>query len=368
MRVKVWCGSASFIFRSFANAACVTAFLVAVCPTHAAEAKKSVTISVVLPFNSMEWSTQMREGAEAAVAQFGGKVHLKVVGPATYDTAKQVQMFQSELQAGSDGIVIANVAQAFFVEPARQAQSQGVGIVWVDSPPAATVKTALFVGQDEYVMAGRAGAVVAKNILSQSGKPASQITGEVVTGACARGVGTLEARLAGFKQAIHAELPNVVLPTTFDSKVDRSQSYAAWSQAIQAHPDALAYMDPCEYGDENIAKILSDQKRSAPIVSLNDAGEIREDIKGRRILAALPGNYFNAGFMSVYLLASHLLAGQPMPAGWFETPTTQIDVSNVDALIQASKSKEDLYRYYKPTLDQLIKNPPSLQPLEKWYR
>ncbi|MCX4163645.1 MULTISPECIES: sugar ABC transporter substrate-binding protein [Paraburkholderia] len=368
MRIRIQCRSTSSIVRSLANVACATAFLAAVSLTHAAEAKKSVTISVVLPFNSMEWSTQMREGAEAAVAQFGEKVHLKVVGPATYDTAKQVQMFQSEIQAGSDGIVIVNVAQAFFVEPARQAQRQGIGIVWVDSPPAASVKTALFVGQDEHAMAKHAGELVARNILARSGKPASQISGAVVTGACARGVETLDARLNGFKQAIHAELPNVALPSTFDSKVDRSQNYAAWSQAIQAHPDAVAYMDPCEYGDENIAKILSDQKRSASIVALNDAAEIREDIKGRRILAALPGNYFNAGFMSVYLLASHLLAGQSLPSGWFETPTTQIDVSNVDALIAASKSKDGLYRYYKPTLDQLIKNPPALQSLEKWYQ
>lgn len=368
MRINVQYRSISSIFRSFANTACATAFLAAVSLTHAAETKKSVTISVVLPFNSMEWSTQMREGAEAAVAQFGGKVHLKVVGPATYDTAKQVQMFQGELQAGSDGIVIVNVAQAFFVEPARQAQSQGVGIVWVDSPPAATVKTALFVGQDEYAMAKNAGELVAREIVARSGKPASQISGEVITGACARGVGTLDARLAGFKHAIHTELPNVALPTTFDSKVDRSQSYAAWSQAIQAHPDALAYMDPCEYGDENIAKILSDQKRSAPIVSLNDAAEIREDIKSRRILAALPGNYFNAGFTSVYLLASHLLAGQSIPSGWLETPTARIDASNVDGLIAANKNKDGLYRYYKPTLDQLIRNPPAIQPLEKWYR
>ncbi|MGQ7932545.1 sugar ABC transporter substrate-binding protein [Paraburkholderia sediminicola] len=367
MRIKVWCRSVSSIFRSLAIAACATALLAVGGLARAAEAKKSVTISVVLAFNSMEWSTQVREGAEVAAAQFGGKVRLKVVGPAEYDPAKQVQMFQSELQTGSDGIVIVDVSQAYFVEPAKQAQGQGVGIAWMSDPPAATVKSALFIGQHQFVMAEKAGEVVAKDILARSGKPASQISGEVITGACARGIGTLDADLAGFKHAIHTQLPNVAFPATFDSKIDRSQNYSAWSQAVQAHPDALAYMDACEYGNENIAKIISDQKRGVPVISLNDAVEILDDIKGRKILAAFPQNNFVSGFMTVYQLASHLLAGQPMPTGWFEAPVERIDASNVDAVIAAHKDKDSEYRYYKPVLDQLIKNPPQLQPLEKWY-
>lgn len=334
----------------------------------AAEPKKTITISVIQAMTSQEWNSDIRAGAEAAAAQFGGAVKVRFAGPPNIDPPKQVQLFQNAVQAGTDAAVIVNVAQAFFVEPVKQAQAKGVAVVWTNDPPSAEVPGATFVGMDSFRMGQVVGDLLADGLLKRTKLAPEQVHGDGLTGMCVRGIAVLEQRVAGLKARLKERLPNVNLLPTIETKLDRRQNFTAWDQAIRANPKALFYADPCELGGINIAKIVKEGGMSVPTVSWDTPEEVRTAIKRGEIIGAVPPKFFYNTYAAVTLVAKYLLSGQPMPTGWFQTQMTTVDSGNVDALIKAYASPDGQMKLYQSDLGVLLKDLPrtlrSLKELE----
>jgi ribose transport system substrate-binding protein len=304
-----------------------------------AASKDSVTVSVVLALAAGEWSTEILAGANAAAKDLGGKVKVRVTGPTTFDPQRQAQMFLAELETKPDVLVVVNVAPPLFTQPALEAQSRGANIVWINVPPMPEVKNALFVASDAFGMGQTGGAIVVSELEKSLNKSAADISGDVVTAVCVPGLSVLENRLAGEVAYLKKKMPKISI-------------FALWDQAIRKTPKALTYIDPCEEGEENIPKILDNDKVKVPLVSYDSPEEVRDDVAQGSITAVVPANFFSQAYLAVYISADALLHGKPLPQGWVKVPHVTVDKSNIAAYQKAwEKPETGLRDFYKVPIE-----------------
>src|ERR1700683_1779808 len=175
--------------------------------------KDKVTISVVLALAAGEWSTEIIAGANAAAKDLDGKVNIRVTGPTTFDPQRQAQMFLAELETKPDALVVVNVAPPLFIQPALDAQARGAKIVWINVPPMPDIKNTLFVASDAFAMGQAGGEIIVSELEKMHGKPAAEITGDVVSAVEVPGLSVLENRLAGQVAYLKKKMPKInVLP------------------------------------------------------------------------------------------------------------------------------------------------------------
>jgi ribose transport system substrate-binding protein len=328
-----------------------------------AASKDTVSVSIVLALAAGEWSAEILAGANAAAKDLNGKVKIRVTGPTTFDPQRQAQMFLAELETNPDILIVVNVAPPLFTEPALEAQSRGAHVVWISAPPMPEVKDPLFVGSDAFGMGQTAGAIVASALEKSLNKPAAEIGGDVVTGICVPGLAVLENRLAGETAYLKKAMPKINVAPAFNSTSDRGRSYALWDQAIRKTPKALTYLDPCEEGEENLPKILENDKIKAPLTSFEGPEEVRDDLAQGTITAIVSGNFFSQAYLAVYVSAQSLLQGNPLPQGWVKVPHVIIDKDNVAAYQKAwEKPETGLRTFFSAQLEATRDHLPSTLP------
>jgi ribose transport system substrate-binding protein len=338
MLAILWTGNATRLLAPTVISG-LALFAAAVAPVRAAD-KDSVTVSIVLALAAGEWSTEILAGANAAAKDLNGKVKVRVTGPTTFDPQRQAQMFLAELDTKPDVLIVVNVAPPLFTQPALEAQSRGVPVVWISVPPMPEVSGPFFVGSDAFGMGTTAGAIVVSALEKSLGRRAEDITGDVVTGNCVPGLVVLENRLAGETGYLKKKMPKINILPSFSSASDRERSYALWDQAIRKTPKALTYLDPCEEGEENIPKILENDKIKAPLTSYEGPEEIRDDLARGAITAIVSGNFFSQAYLAVYVSAQSLLQGKPLPQGWLKVPHVIIDGDSIAAYQKAWEAPE----------------------------
>jgi ribose transport system substrate-binding protein len=325
--------------------------------------KDTVTVSVVQALAAGEWNTEILAGANAAAKDLNGKVKVRVTGPTTFDPQRQVQMFLAELETKPDILVVVNVAPPLFTQPALEAQSRGANVVWINVPPMPEVKNALFVASDAFGMGQTGGAIVVDALEKSLGKPAAEIGGDVVAAVCVPGLTVLENRLAGEVSYLKKKMPKINVLASFDSKPDRERNFALWDQAIRKTPKALTYIDPCEEGEENIPKILENDKVKVPLVSYDSPEEVRDDVAQGLITATVPANFFSQAYLATYIAADALLKGKPLPAGWVKVPHITVDKSNIAAYQKAwEKPETGLRAFYSKEIEATRDHLPATLP------
>lgn len=333
-------------------------------PGHS-EAKSRVRISLVLGATGQEFSAEQRAGAMAAVRDLKGAVQLKVSGPAQIDPGAEVKVFQSEVTTLPDAIIVAPIPPSLFTEPALRAQQQGIQLAYLMSPPGRDIRDVLFVGQREYDMGRRAANLIADRVIAKSaGKQATAITGVIVPGSCVPGMENLDDRMAGVHAGLKERLPRVTVLPDLNSANERGTTFAIWQQAVQAHPDALAFVGACENDFVNLAKIKEDDRRNFELVVFDTPEAVRNSIKTGTIAAAVPPSHFASAYMAVWIVGNALLHDKKVPSGWLETPITVIDSKNIAAFNKASLPPANLESFYKKDVDALkAKDTSKLPPL-----
>jgi ribose transport system substrate-binding protein len=351
------------VFRRAALLSGLAAAALACAPVVAA-AKDSVTVSVVLALAAGEWSTEILAGANAAAKDLDGKVKVRVSGPTTFDPQRQAQMFLAELETKPDVLVVVNVAPPLFTQPALEAQARGANIVWINVPPMPEVKNALFVATDAFGMGQTGGEIVVNALEKSHNKAAADITGDVVTAVCVPGLTVLENRLAGEVAYLKKKMPKIDVLASFDSKPDRERNFALWDQAIRKTPNALTYIDPCEEGEENIPKILDNDKvKGVPLVSYDSPEEVREDVAQGLINAVVPANFFSQAYLATYIAADAVLKGKPLPRGWVKVPHVVVDKTNIAAYQKAwEKPESGLRAFYNAQIEATRDHLPATLP------
>ncbi|AJE44945.1 sugar ABC transporter substrate-binding protein [Celeribacter indicus] len=316
-------------------AAGLAALAMAGAPATAQEDK--ITISLIQILTVQEWASELADGARAAVADIGeDKVELRVQGPAGFELAKQAQVALNEVERGTDAVILSNVAPGAMIEPAAILADRGVPVTWVVSAPPDEVENAFYVGANAYAT-GEAGVNLILDALeAQHGVPAAELSGEVVQGLCVPGLPVLTQRIAAIEATLAERVPNATVLRPFDSKLDLTQSYAAWNQAIQKYPNALFYSDPCEDANKNIQKIRMDDGIDVPQVYYDNPEIAREALKDGEVTAIVSSNRFTEGYVAVWATVRALMnEGEDFPVGWIEVPHKVIDQSNVESYIAA---------------------------------
>ena len=327
----------------------------------AAEAKDRVRISLVLGATGTEFSGEQRAGANAAIrdlnrANPGKNVALKVTGPAQIDPGQEVQMFQSEAATLPDAIIVAPIPPSLFTEPALQVQRQGIPLVYLMSPPSRGVDNVLFVGQREYDVGRRVANLIADRIVAKSGgKAGADITGVIVPGTCVPGMENLDDRMLGVHAAFKERLPKVEVLADMNTGNERGNGYAVWQQAVQARPNALAFLGACENDSTNIAKIKEDDKRSYEVIAFDTPEPVRNSLKVGSIAAAVPPSHFASAYMAVWISGSALLSDRKVPTGWLQTYITVIDDKNKAVFDRASLPPANLEAFYRLHVEALKK-------------
>lgn len=319
-----------------------------------AQAKDKVTISLIQILTVQEWPSEVAAGARAAVADIGeDKVELRVLGPAGFELAKQAQVTLSEVERGTDAIILSNVAPGAMIEPAAMLAERGVHVTWIVSAPPDEVPNAFFVGVDPYAVGASGAELIINELEKKHGKPASELSGEVVQGLCVPGLPVLTRRIDAIEAAVAEKIPNATILPPFDSKLDLTQSYAAWNQAIQKYPDALFYSDPCEDANKNIQKIRVDDKIDVPQVYYDNPEIARVAVKDGEVTGIVSSNRFTEGYLAVWATAKVLLDEQEFPSGWLKVPHKVIDTSNADAYIAAWEDDgAGLRKFYDPEITE----------------
>src|ERR1700722_1533582 len=312
-----------------------------------AKAKDKITISLVQVLTVEEWPQEMAAGARAAAADIGSdKLELRLLGTAGADVQKEGQIAMSEAERGPDAIIISN-ALGGMNEPAHVLGQKGIPTTWLVMAPPDEVQNAFYVGADPYAV-GKAGADLIIPLLEKKqGKPAAEISGEVVQGLCVPGIPVLTQRLAAIDEAVKSRIPKATVLPAFDSKIDLAQSYAVWNQAINRHPHALFYTDPCEDGNKNIQKIRLEDKIDVPQVYYDNPESARDAVKRGEVTGIVSSNRFTEAYVAVYVTAKALLDKQKFPVGWLKVPHKVITSANVDSYIAAwANSGAGLRRFY----------------------
>jgi ribose transport system substrate-binding protein len=173
----------------------------------------------------------------------------------------------------------------------------------------------------------------------------------------------LENRLGGEISYLKKKMPKINVLPAFNSASDRERSYALWDQAIRKTPKALTYLDPCEEGEENIPKILENDKIAAPLTSYESPEEVRDDLARGAITAIVSGNFFTQSYLAVYVSAQSILQGKPLPQGWLKVPHVLIDKTKIAAYQKAwEKPETGLRAFYGEQVETARDHLPSTLP------
>ena len=132
---------------------------------------------------------------------------------------------------------------------------------------------------------------------------------------------------------------------------------------IRKTSNALTYLDPCEEGEENIPKILENDKIKVPLTSYESPEEIRDDLARGAITAIVSGNFFSQAYLAVYTSAQSILDGKPLPQGWLKVPHVIIDNGKIAAYQKAwEKPETGLRAFYSEVVEATRDHLPSPLP------
>lgn len=315
-----------------------------------------LSISYVVALTTVEWTNEIKAGAEAAAKDLDFPVTLKFSGPSSFDPGRQASIFMNEVQTSPDAIVITNVAAPLFIQPVLSAQENGQMVTWSNTAPSSEFYDGFFVSADPTTAGEETADVLAKALEEKLGTPAAEIEGAVVLGICLPGLAILENRIKGLRAGLETRMPNVSVLPTIPTKPDREGSFAVWNQAIRANSDALAFVDACEAGNLNVNRIIADDQLDAFGMSFDVPGEVRAAVQDGSFLAASSSNFFMQGYMATYATAMALHNEEPLPEGWLKIPSTLVVQDNAEAYNAAWDEIGDggLRNYYADEIDAAI--------------
>jgi ribose transport system substrate-binding protein len=188
-------------------------------------------VALVLKTLNSPFFIEMQTGAKAAAEKLGIDLVVQAA-EREVDVEKQMQIVENLIQTGIKVLLITPSGSREIVPVLAKANAAGIPIVVVDTrldPAAATaasVKTASFIGSDNYEGGRAAGAEL---ILATDGKANAAVLEGIP------GHETGDSRLRGFKDAIK-DSPGVKLLASQTANWERDQGFTVFQNMLQAHP------------------------------------------------------------------------------------------------------------------------------------
>jgi ABC-type sugar transport system substrate-binding protein len=287
---------------------------------------KEVDLSFVYATSTINAMQEMAYGAKAAAEEREG-VNFSESAPAGVNGPQQVQMFQSAMQTSKDGIAMETLTPDLFVRPLEQATSSGIPVVSVDTAPPQGSGVETFVGNSNE----NVGRILAEELIKRL--PEGQ-GGKVVLGNAIPGLPVIEERLAGMKDVLETERPDLEVVGPLATASEPTENFNAWNNLLKAHPDAVAYLGAGAQDSVSLARLHESSGRDflAGACDLDPAA--LEGLKNGHLFAISSPEHWLKGYIALRLLAQNAQDGEELPKGWWNPGELLVTADNVDEIIE----------------------------------
>jgi len=215
---------------------CVVLAAVAMCACNRGPASTAAggkpTVALVLKTLNHPFFVDMRRGAQEAADRLGVTLQVQAA-EREIDVEKQMQIVENMLQTGIQALAITPSGSREIVSALVKATNARIPIVIIDTrldanaASAAGVKTATFVGSDNY----EGGKLAGEYLLKLTGGTAHVGVLEGIPGH-----ETGDSRLRGFRDAVKAA-PGMSIVASQPANWERDQGFNVFQNMLQAHPD-----------------------------------------------------------------------------------------------------------------------------------
>jgi ABC-type sugar transport system substrate-binding protein len=308
-------------------------------------APKQVNIAYNYATSAVNAMQEMALGATAAAESSPG-VTFTQASPGPPDVPKQVSLLQAAENTSKDGIAIQSLQPDLFARPAADAKAKNIPLVAVDAP---IPNIDLVISNSNYDL----GAMVATEIIKSIPADAK---GEVVMGIAVPGLSVLEQRIKGMEDVLKKERPGLTFAGPYDTKMTPTEAYAAWSEIVKAHPDAVAYMWPGSADSGALADIQrqTGKKLLCAGCDLEDKG--LQGIKDGYIMALGSPEHWMKGYIATKLLINSAQLGTPLPTGWWNTGSLLVTSANVDEIMARQVDNKTRLAWFQKQVDEQLAN------------
>lgn len=311
---------------------------------------------------------QIVDGAEAAAEDLN--VELQVVGPEDGSAETQLQLVESLVASGVEGIAT-SVPGESMASRLNEIIASGTPIVQFNL--LVTSVKAPYVGERS-VGSGR---ILGEKVLEKIGGTAA--TGKVIIGNCFPGFPVLENRAAGVQESLK-KATGIEILGPFDVKVAANENYAAWEALLAANPDAKALIGLCAPDIASLGKLQA-ANASTPFVSggYDLTAENLAEIKAGNAYISLGQTPFMQGYLPIKMLADVVRGDSTVDlsaGGFLDAGTEIVTADSVEEpydlppltfteLEALAASPEKSREYYQPLVDNQIANWSTLiEPIE----
>jgi len=243
----------------------------------------------------------------AGVAAAGEQFNLEILwnGPTTEaDSARQIQIVDSMIAQGVDGIALAANERTALVGCVDRAAAAGIPVTIFDSGLDST-NFMSWVGTDN-VEAGRKGARHLASLLKGKGDVAVLLHAP-------GSVSTLD-RENGFREVIEKEFPGIKIVAEQFGLGDRAKARASAENILAAHPGLDGFFASTEPSSVGVSLAIKARDMAGKIrfVGFDSADVMLEDLRNGVLDATVIQDPYKMGFETVHTLALKL-SGQTPP-------------------------------------------------------
>ncbi|PLV57607.1 sugar-binding protein [Thermotoga sp. SG1] len=249
----------------------------------------ALTIGVIGKSVHPYWS-QVEQGVKAAGRALG--VDTKFFVPQKEDINAQLQMLESFIAEGVDGIAIAPSDPTAVIPTIKKALEMGIPVITLDTDSPDSGRY-VYIGTDNY-QAGYTAGLIMKELLGGKGK--------VVIG-----TGSLTAmnslqRIQGFKDAIADS--DIEIVDILNDEEDGAKAVALAEAALNAHPDLDAFFGVYAYNGPSQALVVKNAGKvgKVKIVCFDTTPDILQYVKEGVIQATMGQRPYMMGYLSVTVL------------------------------------------------------------------
>jgi len=248
-----------------------------------------LTVGVIGKSVHPYWS-QVEQGVKAAGKALG--IETRFFVPQKEDINAQLQMLESFIAQGFDGIAIAPSDPNAVIPAVKKALELGIPVITLDTDSPKSGRY-VYIGTDNY-QAGYIAGTIMKKILNGKGK--------VVIG-----TGSLTAmnslqRIQGFKDAIKGTEIEVL--DILNDEEDGARALSLAESALNAHPDLDAFFGVYAYNGPSQALAVKNAGKvgKVKIVCFDTTPDILQYVKEGVINATMGQRPYMMGYLSVVVL------------------------------------------------------------------
>jgi len=248
-----------------------------------------LTVGVIGKSVHPYWS-QVEQGVKAAGKALG--IETRFFVPQKEDINAQLQMLESFIAQGFDGIAIAPSDPNAVIPAIKKALELGIPVITLDTDSPESGRY-VYIGTDNY-QAGYIAGTIMKKILNGKGK--------VVIG-----TGSLTAmnslqRIQGFKDAI--EGTEIEVLDILNDEEDGARALSLAESALNAHPDLDAFFGVYAYNGPSQALAVKNAGKvgKVKIVCFDTTPDILQYVKEGVINATMGQRPYMMGYLSVVVL------------------------------------------------------------------